>query len=65
MSSRSIKILDDNSQLVGELMTASNTDILKYLSKGLKVVDARTNESITTEMVSSEIGVSDGEIILE
>lgn len=63
--SRSIRIMDDNQQLIGELMTASNTDILAYLAKGLKVYDKKTGETITEEAVTEQLGVSDGGIIME
>ena len=46
-------------------MTASNQDILAYLEKGLRVVDQQSGEEYTKESVTSAIGVSDGEIILE
>ena len=60
----SIKIFSDD-QPIGELMTASNQDILAYLEKGLRVVDQQSGEEYTKESVTSTIGVSDGEIILE
>jgi len=63
--SRSIRIMDDNQQLIGELMTASNTDILAYIAKGLKVYDKKTGEMITESAMTEELGVSDGGIIME
>jgi hypothetical protein len=60
----SIKIFCDD-QPIGELMTASNQDILAYLEKGMRVVDQQSGEEYTKESVTSAIGVSDGEIILE
>ena len=45
-------------------MTASDTDILTYLNKGLKVIDQKTGEEYTQESVTDTIGVSDGDIIL-
>lgn len=62
---RSIQIFDTNQNPIGELMTASDTDILKYIAKGLVVVDKRSGEVITESMVTSTMGVSDGEIIME
>lgn len=62
---RSIKILDTDQKPIGELMTASDTDILKYLAKGLIVVDKKTGTLITESDVTNSIGVSDGEIIME
>lgn len=51
-------------QCIGKLMTASDTDILTYLNKGLKVIDQKTGEEYTQESVTDTIGVSDGDIIL-
>jgi hypothetical protein len=62
---RAILIKDQNDQLVGELMAASETDILKYLAKGLKVIDKRTTECIQEADVVGTLGVSDGSIIME
>ena len=44
---------------VGELMTASSTDILSLLNKGMMVIDQNTGQSITEEQVCSVIGVSE------
>jgi hypothetical protein len=63
--SRSIKIVDNNQQLIGESMTASDTDILQYLAKGLKVIDKKTGDVITESDITSTMGVSDGELIME
>ena len=63
--SRSIKIVDNNQQLIGESMTASDTDILQYLAKGLKVIDKKTGNVITESDITSTMGVSDGELIME
>lgn len=63
--SRPISIRDDKDQPIGELLTASDTDILKYLAKGLKVIDKQTGEVITESMITATLGVSDGEMILE
>lgn len=64
MEQRSIKILDQQHQPIGELMTATNTDILAYLAKGFIVEDRRTGQPITEADVSSSLGVSDGELIM-
>lgn len=61
---RAISIRDDKNQPIGELLTASDTDILKYLAKGLKVIDKQTGELITESMITGELGVSDGEMIM-
>lgn len=63
--SRSIKIVDNNQQLIGESITATNTDILQYLAKGLIVIDKKTGDVITESDVTSTMGVSDGELIME
>lgn len=63
--SRSIKIVDNNQQLIGESMTATNTDILQYLTKGLTVIDKKTGDVITESDITSTMGVSDGELIME
>ena len=63
--SRSIKIVDNNQQLIGESMTATNTEILQYLAKGLTVIDKKTGDVITESDITSTMGVSDGELIME
>lgn len=60
----SVKIMDTNNKLIGKLMTASDTDILKYLEKGFVVIDTKTGAYLTEEDVTSKIGVSDGVIDL-
>ena len=62
---RSVKITDQDDQLIGELMTASDTEILQYLAKGLKVFDTKSGSVITESDVTSTIGVADGEMIME
>lgn len=62
---RPIKIVDSDHKPIGELMTATNTEILKYISKGFTVIDRRTGEVITESDVSEVLGVSDGEMIME
>ena len=61
---RSIKIVDANQNPIGELMTASDIDILKYLAKGLIVIDSKSGELITEADITSAMGVSDGELIM-
>lgn len=63
--SREVRIYDGNQQLIGELMTASNTDILKYLAKGLVVVDQKTGNVITESEMTNELGMSDGSVVME
>lgn len=62
--SRSIKILDQNQQLIGKMINASDSDILTYIAKGFVVVDKKTNEVITESSITENLGVSDGSIIL-
>jgi hypothetical protein len=57
-----INILDENHQHVGDLMTASVSDITRLLDKGMIVVDKITGQEITREMLMDTIGVSDGMI---
>ena len=56
----SIKIFDNQGNLIGELPTASADDIVKYLNKGFIVKDISTGRNLTIEDVTSSIGVSDG-----
>lgn len=55
-----IKILDSNGSLIGKLVAATSEDVMKFINKGLIVIDIATNEQITMEMITSKIGVSDG-----
>lgn len=41
-------------------MTASVSEILKYIAKGFKVIEKGTNTELTEEMLNETIGVSDG-----
>lgn len=61
---RSVKIYDQQQQPIGELMTATETDILKCLAKGFVVKDIKTGDLITEADVNSCIGVSDGGLIM-
>lgn len=58
----SIIILDSAGKKLGELMTATQTEILQYINKGFTVIDRTTNQPITAESISATIGVSDGVI---
>jgi hypothetical protein len=60
MSTYSIDILDTCGKKIGELMTATQTDILRYIEKGFKVIDKCTGSEITSDVINSSIGVSDG-----
>lgn len=55
-----IKIKDSNDQIIGEMMTADNDDIIKLLNKGMKVINVQTNEEFKKEEIIQECGVSDG-----
>ena len=60
MEQYSITILDQSGKKIGELMTATQTDILQFINKGFTVVDMATGTNITAESMTSTIGVSDG-----
>ena len=62
---RPIKILDANKQLIGELMTASDFDIIQYIAKGLTVIDTRSGDVITESDIVEQIGSSDCSIIID
>lgn len=57
---QSLQILDRNNDPIGELMTATPNEILKYINKGFKVIEKSSGTQITEDMVNSTIGVSDG-----
>jgi hypothetical protein len=60
----SIRILDDKQKLVGEMMTASYSDIAKFINKGFTVIDTTTGSEITMEQLDPSVGCSDGAMIL-
>lgn len=60
--SYSIQIFDTKNNKIGELMKASASDVLKFLSKGLKVIDKSTGVELTEDIINQSIGVSDGMI---
>ena len=62
MNTHSIQIFDNNHKSIGELMTATDTDIMKFINKGFIVVDRITNQQIILESVNQTVGVSDGVI---
>ena len=57
---QSLQILDRINDPIGELMTATPNEILKYINKGFKVIEKSSGIQITEDMVNSTIGVSDG-----
>lgn len=60
MGTYSITILDQQGKKIGELMTATQTEILQFINKGFKVIDRMTGQELTEASMSSVIGVSDG-----
>ena len=59
-----IKILDQTDHLVGEMMTASYSDVSKFIDKGFKVIDITNGSEISKEDLDKTIGVSDGAMIV-
>lgn len=59
-----IKILDENGKMIGELMTPSAAEIGKFINLGFTVINIETNEEVTMESITDNLGVSDGSIIL-
>ena len=59
-----IKILDDKDKIVGEMLSASYSDVAKFINKGFKVVDKTNGQELTLEQLDSSIGVSDGAMVL-
>lgn len=62
MNTHSIQIFDNNHKSIGELMTATDTDIMKFINKGFVVIDKITGQPIVFETVNQTVGVSDGVI---
>lgn len=60
MGTYSITILDQQGKKIGELMTATQTEILQFINKGFTVIDRMTGQELTEASMSSVIGVSDG-----
>lgn len=59
-----IKILDQTDHLVGEMMTASYSDVSKFIDKGFKVIDITNGSEMSKEDLDKTIGVSDGAMIV-
>ena len=55
-----IKIKDSSDKIIGEMMSADNSDILKFINKGMKVIDVQTNKECVKEELIQECGISDG-----
>jgi cobalamin biosynthesis protein CbiD len=60
----SIRILDNDQHIIGEMMTATCSDITKFINKGFTVMNIETGEQITLESMNESLGVSDGAMIL-
>lgn len=58
----SIIILDNHGKKVGELMTATSDEVIKFINKGFTVIDRASGISLTEQDVMSTVGVSDGVI---
>ena len=56
----SIEILDQNNKKIGELPTATSSEVLQFINKGFIVIDRMTGQRLTESNVTSSIGVSDG-----
>ena len=56
----SIEIRVGNDKIIGELMTATTSDILKYLEKGFRVINKMTGCEMDQSSLTQTIGVSDG-----
>ena len=56
----SIKIYDSKGTLIGELPTASASDIMRYINKGFIIKDVNTGQPITMDDLNTSVGCSDG-----
>jgi hypothetical protein len=55
-----ITIMDANHKHVGDLMTATQSDIINLLNKGMIVINQMDGSEITKETLMDTVGVSDG-----
>lgn len=60
MENYSIEILDKSGKKIGELPTASPTEILQFINKGFVVMDRMSGQQLTENQMSSIIGISEG-----
>jgi len=60
MGTYSIEIFDHNNKKIGELPTATSSEILQFINKGFIVIDRMTGNRMTESSITSTIGVSDG-----
>lgn len=56
----SIEIFDKSNKKIGELPTATQTEILQFINKGFIVIDRMTGSQLTESSLNATIGVSDG-----
>lgn len=56
----SIVILDASGKKIGELPTATPSQVLNLLGKGFTCVDITTNMPLSESEVSAIVGVTDG-----
>lgn len=59
-----IRVLDKQDHLVGEMMTASYSDVSKFIDKGFKVIDITNGSEMSKADLDNTIGVSDGAMIV-
>lgn len=62
METYAINILDKDHKKIGQLMTATDIEILQFINKGFFVEDMRSGQQFTESMITSRVGVSDGVI---
>lgn len=62
METYAINILDKDHKKIGQLMTATDIEIIKFINKGFFVEDMRSGQELTESMMTSRVGVSDGVI---
>lgn len=59
MSTYAIDILDKQNKKIGELMTATTSEILQLIAKGFMIIDKCTKQEITEGMLTATVGVSE------
>lgn len=56
----SIEIFSNDGKKIGELPTATESQILQYINKGFMVKDRHTGQFLSEASLTATIGVSDG-----
>ena len=56
----SIEIFSNEGKKIGELPTATESQILQYINKGFMVKDRQTGQFLSEASLTATIGVSDG-----